>query len=468
MNENNYMDAWQYAMNQLHEEYKSKGEENTFVTWFKLDYISDTIDTITVAVPSEFMEMKLNEKNIFNIVLNKIRQVTGQENLKFELTVKNVEFKMDDVHVQAEKQISKETQSQSENDSEKTARVKNPTLNEAYTFETFVPGENSNFAYQAAKAVAANPGNKFNPILFYGGSGLGKTHLMQAIGNYINDNADHKMKICYVSADNFLDDFINSLNTKTTDKFKSKYRNLDVLLLDDIHNLEGKEQTQEELFNTFNVLFGKKAQMVFTCDRSVRDIKEMDEHLVSRLSNGMVIDLQPPNFETRCAIIRKKLDSLGVTLDKDVIDYIGKVIETNVRDLEQAITKVTGYEDLTGIKVDLPKAKDLLRDATSDNMGNVTVEIILKVIAENYDVSVLDIKGKKRDNRTAMARMMAAYLIFNLMDYSLVDTGRELGGKNHATVIHAKKTIEDLRKTDPDMEEKIKSLKSQIKNYKKK
>ena len=467
MNENNYMDAWQYAMNQLHEEYKSKGEENTFMTWFKLDYVSDTVDTITVAVPSEFMEMKLNEKNIFNIVLNKIRQITGQENLQFEITVKNLEFKIEDTPVQAEKSSSRESNNSSA-EPEKPARVKNPTLDDAYTFEKFVPGENSNFAYQAAKAVAANPGNKFNPILFYGGSGLGKTHLMQAIGNYINDNADHKMKICYVRSDDFISDFINSINTQTQDKFKAKYRNLDVLLLDDIHAIEGKEGTQEELFNTFNVLFGKKAQMVFTCDRSVRDIKEMDEHLISRLSNGMVIDLQPPNFETRCAIIRKKLESLGVSLDKDVIDYIGKVIETNVRDLEQAITKVTGYEDLTGIKVDLAKAKDLLRDSTSDNMGNVTVEIILKVIAENYDVSVLDIKGKKRDNRTAMARMMAAYLIFNLMDYSLVDTGRELGGKNHATVIHAKKTIEDLRKTDPDMEEKIKSLKNQIKYYKKK
>lgn len=467
MNENNYMDAWQYAMNQLHEEYKSKGEENTFITWFKLDYVSDTVDTITVAVPSEFMEMKLNEKNIFNIVLNKIRQTTGQENLQFEITVKNLEFKIEDTPVQAEKSSSSESNNSSA-EPEKPARVKNPTLDDAYTFEKFVPGENSNFAYQAAKAVAANPGNKFNPILFYGGSGLGKTHLMQAIGNYINDNADHKMKICYVRSDDFISDFINSINTQTQDKFKAKYRNLDVLLLDDIHAIEGKEGTQEELFNTFNVLFGKKAQMVFTCDRSVRDIKEMDEHLISRLSNGMVIDLQPPNFETRCAIIRKKLESLGVSLDKDVIDYIGKVIETNVRDLEQAITKVTGYEDLTGIKVDLAKAKDLLRDSTSDNMGNVTVEIILKVIAENYDVSVLDIKGKKRDNRTAMARMMAAYLIFNLMDYSLVDTGRELGGKNHATVIHAKKTIEDLRKTDPDMEEKIKSLKNQIKYYKKK
>lgn len=467
MNENNYMDAWQYAMNQLHEEYKSKGEENTFITWFKLDYVSDTVDTITVAVPSEFMEMKLNEKNIFNIVLNKIRQITGQENLQFEITVKNLEFKIEDTTVQAEKSSSSKSNNSSA-EPEKPARVKNPTLDDAYTFEKFVPGENSNFAYQAAKAVAANPGNKFNPILFYGGSGLGKTHLMQAIGNYINDNADHKMKICYVRSDDFISDFINSINTQTQDKFKAKYRNLDVLLLDDIHAIEGKEGTQEELFNTFNVLFGKKAQMVFTCDRSVRDIKEMDEHLISRLSNGMVIDLQPPNFETRCAIIRKKLESLGVSLDKDVIDYIGKVIETNVRDLEQAITKVTGYEDLTGIKVDLAKAKDLLRDSTSDNMGNVTVEIILKVIAENYDVSVLDIKGKKRDNRTAMARMMAAYLIFNLMDYSLVDTGRELGGKNHATVIHAKKTIEDLRKTDPDMEEKIKSLKNQIKYYKKK
>lgn len=466
MDEINYKEVWDYAMDQLFAEYKSKGEEDQFIAWFKLDYVKSTLNTITVSVPSEFMQMKLSQKGIFDTVKEKIRKITGNSSIEFEITVSEKPFNFDEPVVEEEK-TTKESSKNSEPAEEKTKRSKNDTLNEDMTFDTFVPGDNSKFAYEAAKAVAKNPGNKFNPILFYGGSGLGKTHLMQAIGNYINETAEKKPKMVYIQTEEFANEFIASINAKTTNKFKSKYRNLDVLLLDDIHFLQGKEQTQEEVFNTFNALYQKKAQMIFTCDRSVRDIKEMDEHLVSRLSNGMVIDLQPPNYETRYAIILKKLETMGTTLEKDVIDYMAKVIETNVRDLEQAITKITGYEELTDMKVDLAKAKDLLRDSVSDNMGNITVDIILKVIAENYDVSISDIKGKKRDNRTAMARMMAAYLIFNLMDYSLTDTGRELGGKNHATIIHAKDKIEDLRKTDPDIEAKIQHLKTEIKNYKK-
>lgn len=464
MDENNYMEAWHYAMDQLHAEFKSKGEEDQFITWYKLNYVKDNINTITVSVPSEFMQMKLNEKGIFTTVRDKIRKITGNSNIEFSIIADEKAFVYEEPEVEEEKPVKAATKTSSE---EKAKRTKNDTLNEEMTFETFVPGDNSKFAYEAAKAVAKNPGNKFNPILFYGGSGLGKTHLMQAIGNYINENAEKKPKMVYIQTEEFANEFIASINSKTTDKFKSKYRNLDVLLLDDIHFLQGKESTQEEVFNTFNALYQKKAQMIFTCDRSVRDIKEMDDHLVSRLSNGMVIDLQPPNYETRYAIILKKLETMGTTLEKDVIDYVAKVIETNVRDLEQAITKITGFEELTDMKVDLEKAKDLLRDSVSNNMGNISVEIILKVIAENYDVSISDLKSKKRDDRTAMARMMAAYLIFHLMDYSLTDTGRELGGRNHATIIHAKEKIEDLRKTDPDVEAKIHHLKNEIKNYKK-
>ena len=202
---------------------------------------------------------------------------------------------------------------------EKKSFKKHPLLQEEYTFETFIPGDNSNFAYNAALAVSKNPGKQYNPILFYGGSGLGKTHLMQSIGNYIFNNSQENLKICYVSAESFTNEFILSTKENKTTAFKNKYRNLDVLLLDDIHFLQNKDATQEELFYTFNALHEKHAQMVFTCDRPIKEIKNMAARLVSRLSNGLCIDLQPPNYETRVAILQKKMELLGKSINQEII-----------------------------------------------------------------------------------------------------------------------------------------------------
>ena len=290
---------------------------------------------------------------------------------------------------------------------------------------------------------------------------------MQAIGNYIYQNTDEKLKICYISAESFTNEFLDSLKTKKTNEFKNKYRNLDILLLDDIHFLQNKEQTQEELFYTFNALNDKKAQMVFTCDRPIREIKNMAARLVSRLANGLCIDLQPPNYETRVAILQKKVELMGKTLDPEIIDYIAKNVETNVRELETALKKVFGYEELCGDKTNLETTKMLLKDILDSNSTeNISLDIIQKVIADNYQISISDLKSKKRDKKYVIPRQIAIYISRELTEISYTELGNEFGGKDHSTIMTAYRKVADQIKTDPTMETKIELFIREIKQYK--
>ena len=355
-----YKEVWQHAMDQLHNEYKSQNNEDEFTIWFNMNYVEDTVDTITVSVATTFMKNMIQSKGYFDKVLKTICEITGMNNLKLNVIASNSsenqssenyskdfespkdfdkkveKDKASDSNKNDKKADETSVKNKSDNQAEATKTAsssfkKHPLLNEEYTFDNFIPGDNSNFAYNASLAVAKNPGRQYNPILIYGGSGLGKTHLMNAIGNYIYNNGGEKLKICYISAESFTNEFILSTKEKNTaNSFKNKYRNLDVLLLDDIHFLQGKEATQEELFYTFNALHEKHAQMVFTCDRPIKEIKNLTARLVSRLSNGLCIDITTPNYETRCAILQKKIESTGQTLDNEIIDFIAKNVETTV------------------------------------------------------------------------------------------------------------------------------------------
>ena len=316
-------------------------------------------------------------------------------------------------------------------------------------------------------AVAKNPGKKYNPILLYGGSGLGKTHLMQAIGNYIYNNGGEKLKICYVSAETFTNEFTSSLHYKNPNDFKNKYRNLDVLLLDDIHFLSEKEATQEELFYTFEALFNKNAQMVFTCDRPIKEIKSMADRLVSRLSKGLCIDITIPNFETRCAILQKKIEQKEKILSQDIIEYIAKNVETNVRELEAALNKVFGYAELIGQNPTLEIVQKLLKDLfTTNTQQNISLETIQTVIAKNYQISVAELKGKKRDKKFVIPRQIAIYISRELTEISYTELGREFGGKDHTTISYAYEKIAEQIKIDSSFESKIQLLIKEIKEYK--
>ena len=468
-----YQEAFEYAMNELHQEYIAKNDEDTFLLWFNLDYVEDTIDTITVSVKTEFLSFNMKKNGYITIIQNKIREITGQENIVLNVIVVKNEINIspesdDDEDIKIFKSQTIETQNEKtdENDTNQKKK-KHPLLNEDFNFDSFIPGENSDYAYKAALAVAQKPGKKYNPILFYGGSGLGKTHLMEAIGNYIYQNNPENLKICYISAENFTNEFTSSITSKKTNDFKNKYRNLDVLLLDDIHFLSGKEATQEELFYTFNALSDKNAQMVFTCDRPIREIQKMANRLVSRLSNGLSIDLQPPNYETRIAILQKKLQLKEKELNPEIIEFIAKNVETNVRELEAALNKVLGYIELFGGSPDLDTVKNQLKDLiTANSIENISIDIIQKVIADNYQVSVSDLKSKKRDKKFVIPRQIAIYIAREITEISFMELGNEFGGKDHTTMMHAYEKVKDLIKIDPSLNNKIQLYIREIKEHK--
>ena len=463
-------------MKVLRDLYKSQNREDEFKLWFNMNYVEDTIDTITVSVASTFLQQTMQKKGNFDIVLKKLKEITGQDDINLKCVVikeeaapsKNSTSAAIETSDISEEKSTKEKKSTEPSESKKSNFKKHQMLQEEYTFDTFIPGDNSNFAYNASVAVSKNPGKQYNPILLYGGSGLGKTHLMQAIGNYIYNNGGEKLKICYVSAESFTNEFTMSIKEGKTNSFKNKYRNLDVLLLDDIHFLQGKESTQEELFYTFNALHEKKAQMVFTCDRPIKEIKNMATRLVSRLSNGLCIDLQPPSYETRVAILQKKIDLMEKTLSQDIIEYIAKNIETNVRDLEAALNKVFGYAELVGKTPDLEITKHLLKDVMdSGSTESISIDIIQKVIAENYQISVADLKGKKRDKKFVVPRQIAIYIARELTEMAYTDLGNEFGGKDHSTIMSAYNKIAEQIKIDSSLESKIQLYIREIKEYKK-
>ena len=467
-----FKEAFLYAMKELEKEFKEKNNEDEFSLWFNMKYVEDSIDTITVSVVSDFMNTMITSKGYFDLLQKKLKQITGQ-NLKIKCLVdkENKEKTIDDI---PEKQaVAKETKQEAVNKSKSEAgetpkAKKHSLLLETFTFDTFIPGDNSNFAYKASMAVAKNPGKLYNPILIYGGSGLGKTHLMQAIGNYIYSNGDDKLKIYYGSAESFTNEFTNSLTSKKTTQFINKFRNLDVLLLDDIHFLDNKKGIQEELFHTFNALHEKQAQMVFTCDRPIKEIKNMTDRLVSRLSNGLCIDITIPNYETRVAILKKKLEMTGKTLDAEIIDYIAKNVETNVRELEAALKQILAYADIIEQEPTLEMAKNQLKDILNSNSAqNISLDIIQKVIADNYQISISDLKSKKRDKKYVFPRQVAIYIARELTEISYSELGNEFGGKDHSTIMHAYDKIAESIKLDSSLEAKINIMMREIKEYKK-
>jgi chromosomal replication initiator protein len=477
MSEQNYRVFWEEALKQIHDEYKSKGLEDEFSIWFKMEYVEDTLSTITVSIPSEFMWKYMIDKGYVSAVQNKIHELTGQTiDLTYIVKTKPISFENNDspstTETSENQQINQPSISETDNTigkevKEKIAK-KHPQLREDYTFNTFVPGDNSVFAYNASLAVAKNPGKAYNPILIYGGVGLGKTHLMQSIGNYIYSEKGDSIKICYVSAENFTNEFTAAIGNKTLEKFKSKYRKLDVLLLDDIHFLQGKHATQEELFYTFEELYNNKKQMVFTCDRPITELKEIEDRLRTRFSRGMSIDLQPPNYETRRAILEKKLSILGKVIPSNVVDYIAKNVQTNVRDLESCLNKMIGYSELINKNLTIEIAQEQLRDTFSQpSNGSITIETIQKVVADHYNISISDIKSKKRDKKFVIPRQIAIYISRQITEYSFPELGNEFGGRDHTTAMHSYDKVEEQLKTDSSLTSTIQLLIREIKDYKK-
>ena len=337
-------------------------------------------------------------------------------------------------------------------------------LNPKYTFENFVVGPSNQFARAAAIAVTDSPGKAYNPLFIYGGVGLGKTHLMNAIGNMVIDRA-HDVKLLYTPAEQFTNEFVYSMRNNKMEEFKSKYRGLDVLLIDDIQFVAGKSGTQEELFHTFNALYDSHKQIVFSSDRPPRDISPITERLRSRFSMGLTADIQIPDIETRLAILGKKSEIEGIHLPEDVAFLLASKIKSNIRDLEACMIRLGAHSSLSGRAITVEMAKDVLKDLILDDERPLSVDFIQKIVCEFYGLKPQDIKGKKRTRDVALPRQVAMYLSKILTDSSLCDIGKNFGGKDHSTVIHACRQVEGRKKKNGDFNKRLEHLIKKIKSY---
>lgn len=334
------------------------------------------------------------------------------------------------------------------------------SLRANYRFDNFIVGDNNRFTFNASEAVAKAPARVYNPLLIYGGVGLGKTHLMQAIGNSVAESYP-SMKIICITAEDFTNEFIQTIHDRSTHEFKNKYRGADILLIDDIHFFQNKPGVQEELFHTFNALYDSERQMVFTLDRHVRELKDFSDRLKSRFDKGLVVDVQPPMYETRVAILKQKLlqSSKSVSVSEEVIDLIANNVSSNVRDLEGCLTKLTAYADLVHKELTVDIAKNLLKEMFNSKKHSViTVDSIIRMVADNYKLSLSDLKGKKRSKNIAFARQVAMFVIREVTEYSTTEIGVEFGGRDHTTVMHSCQKIEQMAKFDPSFDTEIQKL----------
>ncbi len=486
---------WDEALKSLYSDYAQEGREQEYILWIsKIRFVSADDAVITVAVASNFMRDQIIRKNIDKEIQNRIGELVGQS-YTIQFTIRDINslegtslpgLEQRTVTPQIQTAVHQTpsfsaaqtvqssvlqplVQNAPTSNTEITASSsqthKHPQILENYRFDNFVVGEDNSFAYNAALTVAKNPGRENNPLLIYGGVGLGKTHLMCAIGNYLYSQ-NPKLKIIFVNAEVFTNDFINSLQNKSINKFKSIYRSADVLLIDDIHFLLGKFSVQEELFYTFEALFNSQKHMVFTCDRPLSEMKELEDRLRSRFGRGLTVDLQLPEFETRIAIVRQKLEEKNKSLPNDVIEYIAKNINTSIRDLESCITKLVMYADISKKEITLQLAQEKLKDILNPiTVGNVGIDIIMKVVASEYGLTAADLKKKNNKKQVVYVRQLAIYLARQLTELSTTELGIEFN-RDHSTIGHSIEKVENMLKSDSQLEEKLQLLTRSIRDYK--
>jgi chromosomal replication initiator protein len=449
----NYEVFWREAVSQIQQHIS----EQEYLMWFRnMEYLASDDSRIEVGVPSSFYRDQVGQR-YQKMIERRLLELSGHS-IGLSFTV-------------SKRQPPKEKNPGFADQSASPPVVKKPKrphaqLNAEYNFDRFVRGENNDFAYMAAYAIAKNPGKAYNPCMIYGGVGLGKTHLLQAIGNSAHREFDG-IKIVYVTAETFTNEFILSIKENSSHRFKNKYRSVDMLLIDDVHFLPGKVETQEELFHTFNALYDANKQMVFTSDRPVAELKKLSDRLRSRFERGLNVDLQPPNYETRIAILKKKIEEKNTTIPDAVVELICQNIQTNVRDLEKALTKLIAYAELVDKRITLETAERQLKDFfTTQDQRNITIDIIQRVVAEYFALSSNDLKGKKRSKAIAFPRQIAMYISRSLTEFSTTEIGLEFGGRDHTTVMYACQRVDDRIKTDPTLSPTVQHLVRTVKEFK--
>lgn len=433
---------WERALNLL----KNELTEISFNTWIKtIEPVSLNSDSIDLGVPAEFNKGIL-ESRYSTLIKNAIKQVTSKD-YKINFIIPSQES--------VNKYPTKKEDKQQSEDNYVSV------LNPKYTFDTFVIGNSNRLAHAASVAVSESPAKAYNPLFLYGGVGLGKTHLMHAIGHYILNNSN--LKVLYVSSEKFTNELINAIKDDRNEQFRNKYRNIDVLLIDDIQFIGGKERTQEEFFHTFNALYEANKQIIISSDKPPKEIITLEERLRSRFEWGLIADIQPPDLETRIAILRKKAQIENIYVDDEVIAFIADKIASNIRELEGALNRVIAYSSLTENDITVELATEALKDILSANKARViNSQSIIDAVSRYFDLKPEEFKSKKRNREIAYPRQIAMYLCRELTDMSLPKIGDAFGGRDHTTVLHAcDKIIENMKK-DSETRRTVEELKRNI------
>lgn len=437
-------DIWKSALELI----KSEVTEVSYNTWLNtLTPISIKEKTFTIAAPNDFTKQILQDRYL--VLINSALNQVLEDN--FELLITSSSDDLNNYRKDPEK----------ENSTILNDKLKS-MLNPKYTFDSFVIGNSNRFAHAASLAVAEAPAMAYNPLFIYGGVGLGKTHLMHAIGHYISSQ-NPSSKIMYVSSEKFTNELINSIRDDKNSEFRNKYRGIDVLLIDDIQFIAGKERTQEEFFHTFNSLHEANKQIIISSDRPPKEIPTLEERLVSRFEWGLIADIQPPDLETRIAILRKKAEQENLKIENEVMSYIATKIKANIRELEGALIRVVAYSSLTNKEISIDLAEEALLSIISDSKPKeVNINTIKEYVGEEFGIRKEDFSSKKRTQNIAYPRQIAMYLSRELTDLSLPKIGEEFGGRDHTTVIHAYGKISEDLKEKPDLKKRIEDLKKKI------
>jgi len=428
----------------------------TFNTWIRpIKYLSSSNYLIELGVPNKFIQEWVVEKYMV-MIQEAVSSITDAKyQIQFRISESSEQRKIDGGPV-----IAKTENIQ--NDSGKYRHsdfVSN--LNPKYTFENFVCGASNQFAHAAAQSVANNPATSYNPLFIYGGVGLGKTHLLIAIGNHIIQ-ANKKARVCYYTSEKFMNELINCLRYNKMDQFRNKFRSMDILLIDDVQFIAGKERTQEEFFHTFNSLHESHKQIVVTSDKFPKDMPGLEERLRSRFEWGLIADIQPPDIETKVAILKKKADLDMINLPNDVALFLASSSTTNVRELEGMLIRLGAFSSLTGNEISLTMAQDVLKDIIVDKTREISVDMIQKHVADYFKLKIADLKSDKRLKAFVVPRQIAIYICRELTKCSYPEIGEKFGGKDHSTIIHSYKKIERLIPQNMELKNTIETLKRNL------
>jgi len=432
-------ELWTQAVAEIKERI---GRQN-YETWIKpIGFISRNKNEICLDVPNKFFRDWLTEHYLVQI--QDILSTLAKHDVKvvFEINEKT------NRQANPEKGVKREERER--------VQKSNSNLVPKYTFQNFVVGASNQFAHAACVAVANQPGEHYNPLFIYGGVGLGKTHLVNAIGHQSAQRSG--LKVVYLSSESFMNELIGSLRRDKMDEFKKKFRNVDILILDDVQFIAGKERTQEEFFHTFNSLYESHKQIVITSDKFPKEIPGIEDRLRNRFEWGLIADIQPPDMETRVAILQKKAENEGVQLPHDVAFFLASNIDSNVRELEGSLTRLGAFSSLTKATITVELAKDVLKNTLKNAQQEITVENIQKTICDYFNLKIGDLKAKRRTQNIALPRQVAMYLCRKYTETSFPAIGDKFGGRDHSTVIHASKTIERKIKEDPHMQTTIEKL----------